>query len=182
MASVSLRRVTPADAALIHGWRSEPTIAQYQPLLPLPLADIREMLVQRSFVSVGPQAIGDFQWLIVASGTPVGWVSLKISPADRPHGKGMIGYAIGEAHRSRGYGTSGVGALLPIAFDPNQLNLERLEAIAAITNTASRRVLETNGFKFEGIQRGLLVIGGERVDHTMYGLLRTDLIEWNWEA
>jgi len=182
MATVSLRRVKPADADLIHGWRTETSIAQYQPLLPMPLADVREMLVQRSFTSIGPQAIGDIQWLIIASGTPVGWVSLKISPPDRAHGKGMIGYAIGEAHRHRGYGTAGVNALLPIAFDRKHMNLERLEAVAAASNTGSRRVLEANGFQFEGIQRGLLVIGGERVDHAMYGLLRSDLVPWSREG
>ena len=175
MSSVSLRRVTPDDAALIHAWRSEPTIAAYQPLLPLSLEEVREMLVQRSFTEVGPEAHGDFQWVIVDSGTPVGWISLKVALADRPHGKGSIGYAIGEAHRQRGYASAGLDALIPIAW--RKLNLERLEAVAAVTNTASRRVLEANGFRFEGVQRGLLVIHGKRVDHAMYGLLRTD-----WEA
>jgi RimJ/RimL family protein N-acetyltransferase len=178
MTTVSLRRVTPDDTDLIYAWRSEPTIAVNQPLLPLPRADIHSMIVQRSHASIGPQSHGDFQWLILSGNTPVGWISLKIAPQDRLHGKGNIGYAISEAHRQRGYGAGGVAALLPIAFGRNGFDLDRLEAVAAVGNMASRRVLESNGFRFEGVQRGLLVIRGERIDHVMYGLLRTDLSEY----
>ena len=178
MTTVTLRRVKPADTDLIHAWRSEATIAVHQPLLPLPREQIYEMIVQRSQTPVGPQSHGDFQWLIVAGGTPVGWISLKIAPQDRPHGKGSIGYAISKAHRRHGYAAAGVAALLPIAFGRDGFDLERLEAVAAVENAASRRVLESTGFRFEGIQRGSLVIRGERVDHAMYGLLRTDLTEF----
>jgi len=178
MTTVSLRRVTPDDTDLIHAWRSEPTIAAHQPLLPLPRADIHTMIVQRSHSLIGPRSHGDFQWLIVSGETPVGWISLKVAPQDRPHGRGNIGYAISEAHRRRGYGGAGVAALLPIAFGRNGLDLERLEAVAAVDNMASRRVLESNGFRFEGVQRGLLLIRGVRIDHAMYGLLRTDLPDY----
>lgn len=177
MSRLTLRRATVDDAPLIHHWRREATIAAHQPLLPLPLNDVRELLMQRSIATISPQSHGDFLWLIVASTEPVGWVSLKIAPIDRAHGKGSIGYAIGEAHRRKGYGRAGLGALLPVVFDRSELNLERLEAVAAVENHGSRRVLEANGFQFEGIQRGLLVIRGVRVDHAMYGLLRTD-----WES
>lgn len=177
MTDVSLRRVTPDDADLIHAWRSEPTIAEHQPLLPLPREQVYEMLVQRSMTEIGPRAHGEFQWVIVAGDTPVGWISLKIAPPDRPHAKGSIGYAISEAHRRRGYAAAGVAALVPIAFGHDRFDLERLEAVAAVENAASRRVLEANGFRLEGIQRGLLLIGGRRIDHAMYGLLLADLSE-----
>lgn len=174
MTSVNLRRVRPDDTDLIHAWRNEPSIALHQPLVPMPRSQIRELLRQRSRTSLAPEADGEFQWLIVAGDTPVGWISLKVAQQDRPHGRGSIGYAISEAHRGHGFAASAVGALLPVAFDRNGLALDRIEAVAAVDNLASRRVLEINGFRFEGIQRGLLVIRGARVDHAMYGLLRTD--------
>ena len=177
MTTVTLRRITPDDTDLIHAWRSEPTIAVHQPLLPLSREHIYDMIVQRSQTPVGPQSFGEFQWLIVAGATPVGWISLKIAPQDRPHAKGMIGYAITEAHRRRGYAAAGVAALLPIAFGTDGFDLERLEAVAAVENTASRRVLEANGFTFEVVQRGLLLIRDQRIDHAIYGLLRSDLSE-----
>ena len=174
---VNLRRVTVDDARLIHAWRSEPSIGIYQPLLPLSLDAVRTMLAARARGTISPASDGDFQWLIVAGEEPAGWISLKISAVDRSHGKGSIGYSIGEAYRRRGIGRAGVAALLPIAFGRHVFDLERLEAVAAVDNVASRRVLEGNGFQFEGIQRRLLVIQGKRVDHAMYGLLRTD-----WEG
>ncbi|HYI25322.1 MAG TPA: GNAT family protein, partial [Thermomicrobiales bacterium] len=64
--------------------------------------------------------------------------------------------------------------VIALAFDPNGLDLGRLEAVAAVDNLASRRVLAKAGFIEEGIARGLLVIGGERVDHVRFGLLRPD--------
>ena len=69
-----------------------------------------------------------------------------------------------------------VAQVIPVAFDPAGLALERLEAVAAVENVASRRVLEKNGFRFEGIARGYLIIAGARVDHARYGLLRSDMM------
>jgi RimJ/RimL family protein N-acetyltransferase len=149
----------------------------FQPTLSLSLTDVRTMLTNRAAVPNVPNAQGTLQWLIVASEGPVGWITVTISPDDRRHAKGSIGYTIGEQFRGRGYGSAGLSAVLPVAFDRRQLALERLEAVAAVNNIGSRRVLEHNGFQWEGVLRGLLVINGVRVDHAIYGLLRSD-----WEG
>lgn len=177
MPTVSLRPVSIEDAEQIHAWRSEPSVSRYQPIRAIGLDEVRSLIASRLRSNPGPNADGDFQWVILADGVPAGWISLKIDPADRAHGNAAIGYAIGEAFRRRGIGRDAVGALLPLAFGRGNFDLERLEAIAAVDNVASRRVLERNGFQFEGIRRGLLVIHGERVDHALYGLLRAD-----WEV
>lgn len=174
---VTLRRATAADGPLVHTWRTEASTSLFQPTLPLSLFDVRTMLANRAAVPIGPDAHGTIQWLICSPDEPVGWITVTISPDDRRHAKGSIGYTIGERFRGQGYGTAGLHALLPIVFDAQQLALERAEAVAAVTNTASRRVLEQNGFHCEGVLRGLLVINGERVDHATYGLLRSD-----WEG
>ena len=174
MSEISLKRATTSDAELIHRWRSEPSRSRFQPALPLTLDEVRAMLDERSKPAVEPTAIGKFQWLIVNDGDAVGWITLEIEPIGRRHGYGVIGYTIGEQHRAKGYGKAGLELLLPIAFGRTCLNLERLEAVAAFENSASRRVLEGNGFSHEGVLRGLLIIHGERVDHAIYGLLRTD--------
>jgi RimJ/RimL family protein N-acetyltransferase len=171
---VTLRRSTAADAELIHAWRSEPSTSVYQPTLLLSLDEIRARLAERSATLSDPNAAERVQWTIEAAEGPVGWISLSFTAEDRRHRKGSIGYTIGERFRGRGYATAALGALLPIAFGQVQYALERLEAIAAVKNRASRRVLEGNGFRFEGVLRGLLIINGVRVDHAIYGLLRTD--------
>lgn len=171
---VRLRRSTVADAELIHAWRSEPSTSVYQPTLPLSLAEVRTMLADRARTPIGPTAVGKIQWVVEADGEPVGWITLNLDPDDRRHGNASIGYTIGERFRGRGYAFAALGVLLSIAFDRDQLSLERLKAVAAVANHASRRVLERNGFRFEGVLRGLLIINGERVDHAIYGLLRTE--------
>ena len=173
-AGVLLRRANPNDADDIVRWRAEPSTARYQPILSLPVADIRAMLGDREPLSVSPIARGKFQWIIENDHQAVGWLTLTISEEDRRHDKAALGYTIGEEFRGNGFGTRGVGALLPIAFGPNQLNLARVEAVGAVENVASRQVLENNGFRQEGILRGLLVINGVRVDHATFGLLKTE--------
>jgi RimJ/RimL family protein N-acetyltransferase len=174
---VTLRRSTVADAALIHAWRSEPSVSAYQPILPLSLDKVRSMVAERARVPVVPSATGKIQWTVESAEGPAGWITLNLDVDDRLHGNATIGYTIGERFRGRGYGVAALGALLPIAFDRDGLALERLEAVAAVDNRGSRRVLERNGFLLEGVLRGLLVINGVRVDHAIYGLLRTD-----WEG
>jgi ribosomal-protein-alanine N-acetyltransferase len=85
-----------------------------------------------------------------------------------------LGYTVAEEMQGRGVATQAVRQAIRIAFGPDGLGLERIEAVAAVENVASRRVLEKAGFQFEGIQRGLLRIQGQRVDHACYGILVTD--------
>lgn len=177
MSSVTLRRVSTADAELIHRIRCEPSASRYQPTLPLSLEEVRSMLAERAWPAIAPESAGKLQWVVESDGVPAGWISLEISEAARRHGNGVIGYTIAEAFHGRGIGKAALAALLPIAFGRSELNLERLEAIASVENIASQRVLEANGFHREGTLRGLLVIHGVRVDHAIYGLLRTD-----WES
>ncbi len=174
---VTLRRSTAADAELIHAWRSEPSTSVYQPILPLSRDKVRAMIAERALVPIAANATGKIQWTVETVDGPAGWITLNLDVDDRLHGNATIGYTIGERFRGKGYGAAALGALLPIAFRRDALSLERLEAVAAVDNLGSRRVLERNGFRHEGVLRGLLVINGARVDHAIYGLLRTD-----WEG
>ena len=179
-AVVRLRRVVPDDAELIEGWRADPGMRRYQPLRQLSLAELRRQLAERTARVVDPGLDGEVQWIVETGQGPVGWVTLK--EIGREHGLGEIGYGIGERFRGRGYATAAVRALLPIAFGAESADLWRLEAVAAVENVASRRVLERAGFVFEGVAQGLLVIAGERVDHARYGLLRSDWERENGEV
>jgi RimJ/RimL family protein N-acetyltransferase len=172
---VSLRRARPDDAELVLAWREEPSARRYQPLRHVSLAHLRDLLAERGGRPIGPELTGEVQWLIETPDGPVGWVTLTIE--SREHAIGSVGYTVGERFRGRGYAAAGLRALLPLAFDPTAADLWRLQAVAAVANLASRRVLARCGFTFEGIARAYLVIGGVRVDHARYALLRDD-----WEA
>lgn len=167
---VTLRWALPEDAEMLHAWRAEPSASRYQPLRQIGVEELRDRLRAQAGVVLGPAWNGDARWIVERDGLPVGTASLWVT--DRTHGIGAIGYTIGEAHRRQGIATSATRLLASLAFDPTGPDLARLEAVAAIGNRASQRVLERAGFTREGRARGLLVIAGERVDHYRYGLLR----------
>lgn len=169
---VRLRPVCADDAEMVADWRSEASARRYQPLRVMPLEELREQLAKRGKNEITPESDGEFQWIIETADGPLGWIGLTM--ISREHGLATIGYTIAEAFRGKGYATAAVKAVQPIAFDPNQFDLDRLEAVAALDNIASQKVLERAGFSFEGIARAYLVVNGERLDHARYAVLREE--------
>ena len=53
----------------------------------------------------------------------------------------------------------------------NELGIHRFEALILPDNNPSIHMVEKLGFKFEGILRDKIIIGGERLDHCMYSYL-----------
>lgn len=81
-----------------------------------------------------------------------------------------LGYWMGRPHVGQGMMSEAVGVLLPFVFDT--LGLHRVHAAFLPTNTASRRVLEKNGFREEGYAENYLQIDGKWCDHVLFGLTR----------
>ncbi|KKB08780.1 GNAT family N-acetyltransferase [Devosia chinhatensis] len=86
-----------------------------------------------------------------------------------------LGYWMGQAHAGKGIMSEAVGVTLPFIFET--LDLHRAHAAFLPTNTASRRVLEKNGFVEEGYAKHYLQINGRWEDHVLMGLTRE-----HWEA
>ncbi len=168
--SVSLRRATPVDAARLLAWREEPSTGRYQPIRPMTLTSLHERLGKEADRPLDANFEGTATFIIEASGEPTGWITLR--EVSREHRTGDIGYTIGEAFRGRGLAVAALHALLPLAFET--ADLDRLQAVAAVDNAASRRVLERAGFQCEGIARAYLIICDQRIDHVRYALLRDD--------
>ena len=81
-----------------------------------------------------------------------------------------LGYWMGRQYAGRGLMTEAVGTVIPFAFDT--LGLHRIHAAFLPANTASRRVLEKNGFREEGYAESYLQIDGKWCDHVLCGLTR----------
>jgi RimJ/RimL family protein N-acetyltransferase len=178
--NVSLRRASAADADFMLKVRAEPSAGLYQPLRDYSLRQLQMMLARRVSAPLDASLDSKVQWVIESDGNPAGWISLDVT--SREHGIASIGYTIGESFRGHGIATQAVRLVIEIAFDPRGVALSRLEAVAAIDNAGSRRVLEKAGFREEGIAEKLLVIGGTRVDHLRFGLVRPDLLEQDIEG
>jgi ribosomal-protein-alanine N-acetyltransferase len=171
--TIAIRPMTGADAPAIHAIRSEPSARRFQPLRQIPFETLAATIAERASLPRDGRLEGKAQWVIDVEGQPAGWISLDVT--SREHGVAGIGYTVGESFRGRGVATTATKLLVELAFDPAGLALQRLEAVAAVENLASRRVLLNAGMREEGIARGLLVIAGARIDHMRFGLLRTDV-------
>lgn len=89
-----------------------------------------------------------------------------------PAQAGTLGYWIGQAHARQGYMREAIEAIVHHAFQ--KMDLSRLEAACLPENTASRRLLETCGFKYEGVAQSYLQINGRWRTHVLYAALRVD--------
>jgi len=104
-------------------------------------------------------------------GQIVGGVTLS-NIRRQPAQAGTLGYWVGEAFARQGYMTEALTRLREYAFAT--LDLSRLEAACLPDNTASRRLLERCGFKYEGVAQAYLQINGRWRNHVLYAALRSD--------
>lgn len=169
---VELRPAQPADAPMLKSWREEATVRRYQPLGDATTAQLRSDLSQQSPADLRRGRGQKFQWIILADARPAGWITLVV--ANWEHGLAEVGYALSTSYQHRGVMPNALTQLLAELF----LNspLERIEARCAVENRASQRVLEKVGFQREGLLRGYFVLGGQRVDNQLYGILREDFL------
>ncbi len=89
-----------------------------------------------------------------------------------PAQAGTLGYWTGEPFARHGYMREAITALVHHAF--TRLDLSRIEAACLPENTASRGLLETSGFKYEGVAQSYLQIDGRWRTHVLYAALRSD--------
>jgi len=89
-----------------------------------------------------------------------------------PAHMGTLSYWIGQPFARQGYMGEAIAAVVHFAF--HRLDLSRIEAACLPSNAASRRVLEKNGFKYEGVAQNYLQINGRWRTHLRFACLRSD--------
>ena len=92
-----------------------------------------------------------------------------LSLVHKAHDQGEIGYALGRAHRGRGYATEAARALLAYAF--TTLGLHRVQATTGPANRGAWRVMERLGMRREGRLREAAFGEGVWEDTLIYGIL-----------
>jgi len=140
-----LRRLTEADAPLLHELDSDPEVMRYlSGGPPTPFALIRDEILPR-FIGYYDRAPWAGVWAAIerSSGEFAGWLSLR--PNDDLARGGDLGYRLRRAAWGRGLATEGARALLNRAF--RDLDLPRAYATTYEHNLASRRVLEKLGMR-----------------------------------
>lgn len=89
-----------------------------------------------------------------------------------PAQAGTLGYWTGQSFARQGYMREAIGAMVHHAFQ--RLDLSRIEAACLPENAASRGLLESSGFKYEGVAQSYLQIDGRWRTHVLYASLRND--------
>lgn len=89
-----------------------------------------------------------------------------------PAQDGVIGYWIGERYARQGFMREAIQTLTHHSFQ--SLDLSRLQAACLPEDAASRGLLESCGFKYEGVAQSYLQINGRWRNHVLYANLRGD--------
>lgn len=89
-----------------------------------------------------------------------------------PSQSGTLGYWTGEPFARQGYMREAIGAVVHHAF--TRFDLSRIEAACLPENQPSRGLLESCGFKYEGVAQSYLQIDGRWRTHVLYASLRSD--------
>ncbi|MBV8207347.1 MAG: GNAT family N-acetyltransferase [Acidobacteria bacterium] len=83
-----------------------------------------------------------------------------------------MGWALARAHWHQGYGTEAVRGVIGFGFE--QLRLNRLEARCIPAHTASRRLMEKCGMRFEGVLRQAEFFKNAFQDLALYSILKQE--------
>ena len=113
-----------------------------------------------------------FSFAITAGGKAVG--SIGVFRQQNIHRRtGELGYYLAEPYWGKGIMTEAVRQICGYVFQNS--DILRICAAPFANNTASCRVLEKAGFRFEGLLRQNAVKNGTVLDMKLYALLKTDL-------
>jgi len=104
------------------------------------------------------------------SGEYCGSIGLHI---EREHGRAELGYWIGVPFWGHGYASEAASAI--VAYGIQTLGLNRIFATVFAGNTASRRVAEKSGMKYEGCMRQHVNKWGKYLDVEIYAVLASEL-------
>ena len=108
---------------------------------------------------------------VVVDGKVVGNISVE-QKADVSCRDAELGYCLLTEYWSRGVMTEATRKMCEIAFE--ELDIIRITGMFYSPNVASQRVLEKNGFVYEGRQRNAIWKNGNVYDAVLYGKLKDE--------
>lgn len=168
--SFSLSNLQPSDVSAYVEHLNNPMIHETTENIPYPYTEEHAIQWIQHHTDITHQygkphllAIRDPQTQLIGS-IGIGEINNK-----HPH-VAELGYWLASAYWGQGIMTEAVQIFIRYAF--TELGLLRLWTRVFEFNGGSRRVLEKNGFKLEGIQRQHVCHNGQLIDDYLYGLLK----------
>lgn len=161
-----LREWTLDDFDVVHAYATDPEVVRYMSFGPNAEEDTRAFLrATLDHARATPRTDYGLAVTRREDGAFVGGVGLYL----RNPTKAELGYVYQRDAWGHGYATEAARALLDFGF--RALGLHRIYALCVPANTASARVMEKLGMRYEGCLRDNLFARGEFMDSLSYAVL-----------
>jgi ribosomal-protein-alanine N-acetyltransferase len=163
---LTLRPLMEADTAEIFPLMDDPEVMAYWDA---PEIDDPDLVAEIVKGQVAGMAAGHALYWSIRTMDDSGFVGCcDLSEIDRRHKRAEVGFMLGRGAWSQGYALEAMQAVVGYAATSG---LRKLTARTHLGNRRSESMLETLGFKEEGLLRGHVLRDGERRDCRLFGLL-----------
>jgi RimJ/RimL family protein N-acetyltransferase len=176
-ARLHLRPWQTEDLDVYHQLMGDPEVVRYLYGEPLTRQQSEESLGRRAPVITETDQWMNLAVVVAASGVVAGEVGLCWHSEIHRHAE--IGYTFLPGHRGRGYATEAAAAMVDLAF--SGLGAHRVSAQLDARNTASGRVLQRLGMRFEGHLVENEFVKGEWTDEAIYAVLDREWPTSEWQ-
>jgi aminoglycoside 6'-N-acetyltransferase len=166
---LTIRMMRSEHLASLLEYRNSPEVTRYQDW-PAPFtAAMGERLISGQSGLDGPVDGTWVQLAVELDGRAIGDVAVGIHDEGR---QATVGYSITVSEQGKGYAIEAVSAVVAALFA--EPGMHRIGATIDPGNSASRRVLEKLGFRFEGQALQAVFVRGEWVDDDRFALLASE--------
>jgi RimJ/RimL family protein N-acetyltransferase len=162
---LTIRMMREEHSAALAAYRNDPEVARYQEWAMPFTDDMARDLVAGQSAYDGLVDETFVQLAIEHDGDTVGDLAVQLHDSGR---QAFLGYTIRRDRQGHGYATEAAGAMVDALFADG---VHRIVASIDPANTASRRVLEKLGFRFEGRALSAVFVRGQWADDDRFALL-----------
>lgn len=167
--------IAPFDSRILESYYEyylDGETRRYDPFSAPSIDSLKERLSKASSQLSDFQNARSFFWFLKQDNQIVGHVSLNnLNPVMMT---AEIGFGVFPASRGNGVATNAIRLVTRKVF--SESSVRKLIAFVHEQNLASRKALESAGYKREGLFRESYVLNGVPCDEAVYGVLPRDLI------
>lgn len=169
-ARLSLRELSPDDAAVLHKYWSDKAVTEYMVLDAFENIGTTERMIDL-LAKLAHDGAG-IRWAISlkAGGRVIGTCGFHNIKAE--HSRAEMGYEMGKEYWGRGLMSEALQAILRHGYEVMDFN--RVEAFVNVGNARSVQILRRLGFTLDGTLREYEYARGRFVDQHCFSLLKRD--------
>jgi [ribosomal protein S5]-alanine N-acetyltransferase len=165
-----LRKISMEDRDAVFAWARDPEVSRYGSWDSHRTPHDTETFIESCLKQYDREGLGP--WAIELRETNLVVGTCGFGYVDRLDRRGGIGYFLARSEWGNGFATEAVRAVLRFGFGPLALN--RIEARCVPANTASERVMQKVGMKYEGLLRQDMFKAGAFLDLKLYARIAED--------